>query len=436
MTAFDQRLAASFRGVPFLVPADFETGGKKVAVHEYPGAAKRFVEELGGLQPSFDIQALVHGELAVATRRRLVQALSQPGLGTLAHPHLGSIQVACIDYRIQASDEAVGRFVFDIRFLQSEANISLNPLAAGAAKVTDSAAAARDAVQNAGQSRYNPVRIATSARKLADRLLEGGRLVRSQLAAVINPVADGVAAVSRTVDELRDSAISIVRQPLPLVSAIKALMDSGRSVAALPADLRREWFNVTNFGNGRFGEKRLPIKRTTRERQVLDDNFRVVEQSIRLHSLVNFSEALAYTTFTTATDIQAAIQQLAGAYARVTVNADDVIATSTLGDEILTPENVTDPLGPAPESAAFQDGISFDAAVIEALETLKTDTFAVLNQNLQNAWQVQTVNFGTTDAVLATYGMYGNLDQVDLIADLNRHTNVSYIRDPLFVAVP
>jgi prophage DNA circulation protein len=433
MSAFDQLLAASFKGVPFLVPSDNETGGRKAVVHEYPGSSRRFVEDLGALQPTFKVKAIIHGENAIGDRRRLTEVLSAPGRGQLIHPAVGTRLCMAIDYSIEASDQEVGMFSYDITFVQSDDTISLNPDVFGVARISETALAARNAVNAASLSRYNPVRIADSARRLASRMSEAIRTVQGGLSGIVNPVADGISELSRTADGLVRQSIALVRTPLAITQAVSGLMDTARGVANLPSDLRNEWLNLTNFGSGKTstGSKRIAIPRTTLKRRIEDDNFRVIDQSIRVHSLINASEALAFSSFTTSDDIRRASEQLFTAYRRVAVDLDDVTASSTLGDEILTPGNVTDPRGPAEENTAFQNGIEFDADLVAALETLRAETFLVIEQSLKNAWQVREFDFGSTDIMLSTYALYESIELIDTIADLNRSQSLSFMQLPV-----
>lgn len=84
---------ASFRGEPFLVEAHDSSFGRRVVVHEYPNRNEPYTEDLGRQARRFTITAFVVGDDYQAKRDRLLEAVEQPGPGTLVHPYLGSLQV-------------------------------------------------------------------------------------------------------------------------------------------------------------------------------------------------------------------------------------------------------------------------------------------------------------------------------------------------------
>jgi prophage DNA circulation protein len=110
---------ATFRKVLFFVDAVDESGGRRTAVHEYPGNDVGYVEDLGKRLQTFSITAYVLGADYYPLRDALRDALNKGGFGTLIHPYLGELQVMCQTYRIQETTRE-GRIArFDITFIQS-----------------------------------------------------------------------------------------------------------------------------------------------------------------------------------------------------------------------------------------------------------------------------------------------------------------------------
>lgn len=91
---------ASFRGVPFAVVTTASQFGRRIAVHQYPGRDKPWVEDLGRSVNSYRVQGFlvtdaVYGGGAIEDQRRaLIAAIEAAGPGTLVHPTLGTLQVA------------------------------------------------------------------------------------------------------------------------------------------------------------------------------------------------------------------------------------------------------------------------------------------------------------------------------------------------------
>lgn len=443
MAVSDQFFFGGYKGVPFLVRSEGEDGGKKVAVHEYPGTSKRFVEELGRLPPRFRIQAIVHGPDVLNERRRLTQAVSSPGAGVLSHWQLGEIDdVVCVSHSIDTSQTEIGQVVFNLEFMTSDGRQSLEPIVGDVQAVFQAAETARETTTAAATDRLKPVSILDSARQIADRVTEQVDAVQEQISSVVNPPTDALNEVTRRINDFRGDMLSIVRTPGQLMVATRGVFDSMLGLANTPADLRREWRNLTNFGapqrfqaNGQLsrtiGTVRSKIARTTAKRILEDDNLRVIEQNMRIEALINSLEAEAAATFLTDDEILATRLQLADDYDRIIERQDDVLATSSIGDEILTDANVTIDGSIVSEAKAFRDSLAFDPDVRRALEDLKVATFDVLAADVKNTYRVASVDLGVTDITLATFQIYGSLDLVETIAGLNRLQNHAYVRSAL-----
>lgn len=94
----DRLLAASFRGIPFKVASHDHGVGRRNIVHQFPGADKPFIEDLGPDADTFTIEGYIvqnigNGFDYFAERDALIDALRKEGPGTLVHPFLGEKRV-------------------------------------------------------------------------------------------------------------------------------------------------------------------------------------------------------------------------------------------------------------------------------------------------------------------------------------------------------
>ena len=55
---------ASYKGVPFQVDSDSEKGGRRKAVHQFPGRDDYFIEDLGGDKREFSVTAYLASDTA------------------------------------------------------------------------------------------------------------------------------------------------------------------------------------------------------------------------------------------------------------------------------------------------------------------------------------------------------------------------------------
>lgn len=92
---------ASFRGVPFAVYGGDARFGRRLALHEYPGRDKPYIEDMGRstrrirMSGFLVTDSLVYGGGSVlAQRDALVGAVEAAGPGALMHPTLGTLKVS------------------------------------------------------------------------------------------------------------------------------------------------------------------------------------------------------------------------------------------------------------------------------------------------------------------------------------------------------
>lgn len=153
----DRLLPGSFRGERFHVRAHSATpAGRRIALHEYPGEDKPWPEDLGHKAGTYQVEGYVVGANYHTLRDALVRACDAPGPGTLVHPYLGTLRLACEECRVsERSDE--GRMArISMRFV--EAGRNTYPTAR-----TDTGAA----VASAAQAAHTAARVALADRWLA-----------------------------------------------------------------------------------------------------------------------------------------------------------------------------------------------------------------------------------------------------------------------------
>lgn len=127
MGAWDNLRPASFRGVPFEVDGHDESGGRRLARHEYPLRDVSYAEDLGRKAGEWRIEAFLvqrKGVNVASVRDKLREALKAAGPGTLVHPYLGEMSVCVDDFRLRESTREGGYCSFSITFVESGANTS------------------------------------------------------------------------------------------------------------------------------------------------------------------------------------------------------------------------------------------------------------------------------------------------------------------------
>jgi len=119
-------LPASFRGAPFAVLADDAQGGRRIALHQYPGRDDPWAEDMGRAARRFrfrgfivDNDVVFSGGPIQLQRALLVSAIEAKGPGLLTHPTLGVIKVCVTHAAIGADLGASKMSTLDLEFVEA-----------------------------------------------------------------------------------------------------------------------------------------------------------------------------------------------------------------------------------------------------------------------------------------------------------------------------
>ncbi|QSB03461.1 DNA circularization N-terminal domain-containing protein [Methylomonas sp. BW4-1] len=99
---------ARWRDIEFLTDSHEAKGGRRKAVHEFPGAEEPVVEDMGGKAGDFQLNAYFIGNDYDREAVELIKALNQPGADWLLHPWLGRIWVVPVSWSRRDSNDANG----------------------------------------------------------------------------------------------------------------------------------------------------------------------------------------------------------------------------------------------------------------------------------------------------------------------------------------
>lgn len=384
------QLEASFRGVPFLILTEGETGGKKNVIHEYPNSQKRFVEELGTLQSTFSISAIVHGADAVQRRLRLTQALNEGGRGLLIHPSLGQRNVVATDWDIAFTDNENGKFVFDITFVQSEENVSLNPASANPQFISSLANQTKSSLDLAFVDKY----INTTSTDVLKTLNTKTNGFLDQLNAVSTLLPSGVVPeqlteFKRILERSRNITSISVRNGSSLSELLRSNFSAFESISTFISGYSASWEDLTTFGTGRLAKPQTTAKRVSEQNNLL-----AIEDYVRVNALIGLYESASYTTFDTETELLKSQTLLENAYNTIVQQAPE-------------------------ESIVYDNDLRF------GINELRVETRDIFEQQLQNVWRIVDINPNETSIALTSYRYYGSLDQLNSLKNLNESVNVS-----------
>lgn len=290
----DRYQRGSFRGVEFYTQASESSFGRRNVVHEFPLRDQPFVEDLGRAARAYRIDALFVGDDYDAWRDRLIDAIEQPGPGTLIHPYLGEMTVSVLGFSQRESTFEGGSTTLTIEFVESgERKQPVKKADTGAQLVSAADKAQAQAVADFNAGKYA---VAKKPQFLADSV---GKFMKDtlgqvqKLAGSIREKAAQVAELVRGVQQVNRDLISIIYEPASaaqaLVGNVKQLI---RSVAVGPREalgLARTFFR---FGSG------LPnVPQTTAARRQEAGNQAAMTQVVRVTAVTEAARAVSTMEF-------------------------------------------------------------------------------------------------------------------------------------------
>ena len=113
----DRWATASWRGFEFRTDNHDAKGGRRLVVHEFPGAEEPEVEDLGGKARDYQLNAYFTGASYDLECNGLLAKLNQPGADWLTHPWLGLLWVRAHQWSRQESSDKNGYCTLTISFV-------------------------------------------------------------------------------------------------------------------------------------------------------------------------------------------------------------------------------------------------------------------------------------------------------------------------------
>lgn len=109
---------ASFKGAPFWIEQDKESGGRRLVTHQFPFRDDPFHEDLGEDARSFELTLYLAGDASMAQALALTATLAAIGPGTLVLPSAGPVQARCVSFGRDRSRDRMGFIGFQAKFMR------------------------------------------------------------------------------------------------------------------------------------------------------------------------------------------------------------------------------------------------------------------------------------------------------------------------------
>jgi prophage DNA circulation protein len=432
MTWRDQYQPAAFRGVPFSVRESNTTGGRRVALHEYPQRDKPYAEDLGRKARSYELEALIVGADYFAGRDKLIAAFEQRGPGLLIHPYHGRMQIQIQEFRLSESTAQGGLATFRVQFVEAGAatqpDATPDTAAAVDAKAGTANARLADAFPQAFSGDKQPAFVLADAAAIVGDVLDAVDAGRQAIATVAGEVGSFVGRIQG----LRAQVMSLVLAPASLANGLIGTISGVRDLAASPLgalDVYRRLFD--------FGQDAPALPETTPARRRQAANRAALVSLVRSSAVAAAAQSLAdaqpYRYIGPASPLYAAGTGAAGTGAAVpTVQINGRAVVLAVPDDPTAGGFVT-----WQEAAATRDEVveairavmeEADDTVYPALRALTAAVVAHINaQRPALACGGRYTAAGSLPSLLLAHRIYGDATRADEIEYRNR------VRHPGFV---
>lgn len=220
----DDLHSASFRNVPFHVEGASGSGGRRIAVHEFPNRDEHSTEDLGQKSSEGRITAFVIGDDYHKQRDALMQALDAPDDGDLIHPYFGSMRIRVTDYDWSITTRKGGYCKFTISYVLAGGDVdvvqqsSVDELKAAADKVADDTK--KSFADNFDASGADVIR--ESSIDILGDAVSTLRTVNGR----INSVVSDIQGVSSDIEALGKEISTLINAPAKLISTAAGVISS------------------------------------------------------------------------------------------------------------------------------------------------------------------------------------------------------------------
>jgi prophage DNA circulation protein len=112
---------ASYKGAPFWVESDQESGKRRIVVHEFPMRDIPYLEDLGEGAREFKVTAYVASDAADTEAARVMATCATRGAGVLVLPAHGPLFVRCTEFERSRAKDKHGFIGHDLKFVREGA---------------------------------------------------------------------------------------------------------------------------------------------------------------------------------------------------------------------------------------------------------------------------------------------------------------------------
>lgn len=386
MTIFntDKLRVASFKGVEFQYQDSTIDGGRKTVTHEYPDSRIRYVEDLGKLEKTFAITAIVDNNTSYTDRDILIDVLEEEGIGVLIHPEYGTHNVALKGYSVNNNINNLGISTFNLTFEVAEQNRfpqstkgNKGFLSGLKTRLLGQNEAAFDEAWESVKNKKQQFDSAVATTKSVSREMQ-------RVSAVIEGAVDGINDYVTTLNELVDDATALVQTPSDLSAKLRTAFDN----LEVAYNNSQDVFTVVQGMFGFDQRDRNSSGQSTQQQQIKNnqDQLNNFVNAAALATAYNAAANIAYTNFDQVNTVNTSLED---GFAALPTNLDRDV---------------------------FQD-----------LLDMRVETSTILTNLAISLPRVTTFKTNKVSLNVLSYSLYGSLERKNDVRDLNQFIDTSRI---------
>ncbi len=364
------------------------SGGRKQAVHEYPNADYRSVEDLGLLPRTFTISGSINEPNYTANKSALLKELESGGVKRLVHPTFGSIDVTPGPYTLDESLGKIGEATLSMIFYRVDRDRTSIP------KKADTAASEvnslKDQAQTSVESNVSDAfKVSGGFPDNSDDAKSKAESISAAILKAIRPLEKNETIYSRITEQAEEftaNALLLISDPDALADGVTQLVK--RSARLTEDQTQRLALAKSLFG---FGDDDEQINQTTTQRIERKRNRDLLNGQIKTAYLAQAYDALVNIEFDTVDDLDIEVEAVEAQY--------EIVAEYP----------------------------QIDNSTIEVLADIRSTAQTLLNEKRLTAQKIVEVETSTVPMAVLAYQYYGSTDNTDKLIALNSTRNPSFV---------
>lgn len=380
----DVKYSARFRDAVFYFSGSASTsGGRKTITREFPGSDRRYVEDLGLLNKTFEIEGIVTTQ---QEKDKLISALETAEIGQLSHPTFGLIEVVAKPYTVVDSIQTLGYCTFNMSFEVAQKNIY--PIA------------------NSNNISYLQSKVSFLDNSILASFAEKVGISQDTLQSAID-TATGVVdtfqnavafadTVKNEVIAVKEGIVELIQAPIDFINGVKSVIDSVVTFFDDPLAAFDMLINMFSFGDDSAS---TPLTARAIENKRVSDT---ITQATNVAIISKAYDLVSNAEFENNIQLETVKEQLEELYQEVIDNPTDFLIEPTDDENPVTVlENLQD------------------------VRQLSNDILLEKENTVARVVEVNTYDTTLDDFVYLYYGNLDNLDKIDSMNDIEDRSSIS-----------